>query len=103
MAAAAERKAPQIKGEKLMFRRKFGHLMVASAFVLALTGASATSAFAFHTENPTPGSDLAADVQTAERGEKTVANDTDTAAEMDVDDGQVEDVDEATVTGPSNS
>ena len=86
-----------------MIRRKIGHLMVASAFVLALTGAGATSAFATHSESPTPGSDLATDLQTAEVGEKAAVHDTDTAAEMDVDDGQVENVDEATVTGASNS
>lgn len=86
-----------------MIRRKIGHLMVASAFVLALTGAGATSAFAIHNETPTPGSDLAADIQTAERGEKALANDVDSAAEFDVDDGQVSNVEDIDVTGGSNS
>ena len=86
-----------------MIRRKIGHLMVASAFVLALTGAGATSAFAIHSETPTPGSDLAADVQTAERGEKALANDVESAAEFDTDDGQVSNVDDVEVTGASNS
>jgi hypothetical protein len=86
-----------------MIRRKIGHLMVASAFVLALTGAGATSALAIHSENPTPGSDLANDVRTAERGDKAVANDVETAAEFDVDDGQVSNVDDVEVNGTSNS
>jgi hypothetical protein len=98
---AVKRGNSATKGEKLMIRRKIGHLMVASAFVLALTGAGATSAFAFHTENPTPGSDLAADVQAGEAGEKANVTDESSSAEFNVDDGAVEDVDAATVTSNS--
>ncbi len=77
-----------------MTRRKIGHLMVASALVFAfsLTGVGAMAAFA--TETPTPGSDLATDIQTAQAGDKATANDVDTAAEVNVDDGEVEQLDE---------
>ena len=77
-----------------MTRRKIGHLMVASAFVFAfsLTGVGAMAAFA--AETPTPGSDLATDIQTAQAGDKATANDVDTAAEVNVDDGEVEQLDE---------
>src|SRR3979409_1683820 len=95
---AVKRGDSATKGEKLMIRRKIGHLMVASAFVLALTGAGATSAFAIHSETPTPGSDLAADVQAGEAGGKESVTDESSSAEVNVDDGAVENVDDATVT-----
>ena len=79
-----------------MIRRKIGHLMVASAFVFAfsLTGVGAMAAFA--TETPTPGSDLAADIQTAQAGvnEHGTVNDEDVAEEVS-DDGQTESVEES--------
>ncbi len=76
-----------------MIRRKIGHLMVASSFVLAMLGAGATIAFA--TETTTPGTELTNDVQVGEQGETATANDVDTA---DVDeDGEDEDVDEIEV------
>jgi hypothetical protein len=74
-----------------MIRRKIGHLVVASTFVLAMLGAGSTVAFA--TDTTTPGSDLANDVRAGELGEKAAANDVDTAEEVD-EDGAVEDVDE---------
>lgn len=78
-----------------MIRRKLGHLMAASAFVFAvsLTGAGTMAAFA--TDVPTPGSDLANDIQAGSAGEKATANDVDTAEEVNVDDGQVELVEES--------
>lgn len=74
--------------------RKIGHLVVASVFVFAfsLTGVGATAVFA--AEAPTPGSELATDIQAAQAGDKATANDVDTAAEVDVDDGEVEQLDE---------
>jgi hypothetical protein len=77
-----------------MIRRKIGHLMVASTFVFAfnLTGVAPTAVFAANT--PTPGSDLAADIQTGQAGEHGKVDDVDTAEEVDVDDGQVEQLDE---------
>jgi hypothetical protein len=77
-----------------MIRRKLGHLMVASAFAFALnlTGIGATAVFA--TDTPTPGGDLAKDVQTAEAGERATANDLDTAEEVDVDNGEVDQLDQ---------
>jgi hypothetical protein len=84
-----------------MIRLKIGHLMVASAFVLALTGAGATSVFATD-QAATPGSDLANDVQTAQADETVTANDVESASEVGVDDGQVENVDEAAVDDVSS-
>jgi hypothetical protein len=76
-----------------MIRRKIGHLMVASAFSLAMLGAGSTAALATDT---TPGTDLANDVHAGETGEKTTANDVDTAEEVD-EDGAIDDVDELEV------
>jgi hypothetical protein len=76
-----------------MIRRKIGHLMVASAFSLAMLGAGSTAALATDT---TPGTDLANDVHAGEMAEKATANDTDTAAEVN-EDGEFEDVDELEV------
>jgi len=77
-----------------MIRRKLGHLMVAAAFVFAfsLTGIGAMAALA--TDTPTPGSDLAADIQTGQRGDQVKADDVDTAEEVNTDDGQVDQLDE---------
>ena len=77
-----------------MIRRKIGHLLVASAFVFtfSMTGLGVMGAIAANT--PTPGSDLASDIQTGQRGDQFKANDTDTAEEVNVDDGQVEQLDE---------
>lgn len=77
-----------------MIRRKIGHLMVASTFVLAMLGAGATIAFA--TNSTTPGTELTNDVQAGEQGVTATANDVDTADEVDEDD-QDEDVDETEV------
>jgi hypothetical protein len=76
-----------------MIRRKIGHLMVASAFSLAMLSAGSTAAFATDT---TAGTDLANDVHAGETGEKTTANDVDTAEEVD-EDGAIDDVDELEV------
>jgi hypothetical protein len=73
-----------------MIRHKLGHLMVASAFSLAMLGAGSTAALATDT---TPGTDLANDVHAGEMAEKATANDTDTAEEVN-EDGEFEDVDE---------
>lgn len=79
-----------------MIRRKIGHLMVASTFVLAMLGAGATIAFA--TDTTTPGADLTNDVSTAEQGETATANDVDNADEVDEDNqDEDEDVDESEV------
>jgi hypothetical protein len=77
-----------------MIRRQLRHLMVAAAFVFAisLTGIGAMAVFA--TDTPTPGSDLAADIQTGQRGDQVKANDVDTAEEVNTDDGQVDQLDE---------
>jgi hypothetical protein len=77
-----------------MIRRKIEHLMVASTFVFAfnLSGVGAVAVFAANT--PTPGSDLATDIQTGQAGEHGKVDDVDTAEEVDVDDGQVEQLDE---------
>ncbi len=77
-----------------MIRRKIGHLMVASTFVLAMVGAGATIALAADTA--TPGTELSNDVQAGEQGETATANDVDNAEEVDEDD-QGEDVDEQEV------
>jgi hypothetical protein len=68
--------------------------MVASAFVFAvsLTGVGTIAAVA---DTTTPGSDLANDVQAGQTGDTTTANDVDTAEEVNVDDGQVDQVDES--------
>jgi hypothetical protein len=76
-----------------MIRRKIGHLMVASAFSLAMLGAGSTAALATDT---TPGTDLANDVHAGEMAEKATANDTDTAEEVN-DNGEFEDVDDLEV------
>jgi hypothetical protein len=85
-----------------MIRRKIGHLIAASAlmFAFSLTGVGVIAVLA--TDTPTPGSDLATDVQIAQAGEKATANDVDTAEEVNVDDGQVEAVEES-VNGPEAS
>jgi len=77
-----------------MIRRQIGHLMVASAFVFAfsLTGLGAMAVLAANT--PTPGSDLASDIQTGQAGDRVTAEDTDTAEEVDVDNGEVDQLDE---------
>jgi len=77
-----------------MIRRKIGHLMVASTFVLAMLGAGATVALA--TDTATPGTDLSNDVRAGEHGEQATANDVDTAEEVDEDD-EAEDVDDREV------
>jgi hypothetical protein len=76
-----------------MIRHKLGHLMVASAFSLAMLGAGSTAALATDT---TPGTDLANDVHAGEMGEHATANDVDTAEEVD-EDGATEDVDDVEV------
>lgn len=74
-----------------MIRRTIGHLMAAGAFVFVacLSGAGTISAFA----ETTP-SDLTTDVQAGQTGETDTANDADQAEEVDVDNGEVEQVGE---------
>ncbi|MHB8611421.1 MAG: hypothetical protein ACYDAL_03185 [Candidatus Dormibacteraceae bacterium] len=69
-----------------MIRRKIGQLAVASAFAFALTSAGVVAVGA--TVVPTPGSDLGNDVQASQASEETTANGGDTAGEVNVDDGQ---------------
>jgi hypothetical protein len=76
-----------------MIRRKIGHLMVASAFSLAMLGAGSTAALA---TDATAGTDLANDIRAGETGEHATANDVDTAEEVD-EDGALQDVDELEV------
>ena len=75
-----------------MIRRKIGRLMVASAFAFALSLIGAMAVLAANT--PAPGSDMAADIQTGQAGDQPKANDSDSAEEVGVDDGQVDQLDE---------
>jgi hypothetical protein len=77
-----------------MIRRKIGHLMVASAFVFAASLAGVGALAVFAADAPTPGSDLAADIQVGQRGDQIKANDVDTAEAVNTDDGQVDQLDE---------
>ncbi len=62
-------------------------LVVAAAMSLGALGVGVIHAYAAST--PAPASDLGHDVQNAETGEHATTNDIDTAAEFNVDDGQV--------------
>lgn len=70
-----------------MIRRKIGHLTAASAFVFAATLTGTMTAFA--TDAPAPGSDLATDIQTAQAGPQTVANDEGIAEEVDANNFEI--------------
>jgi hypothetical protein len=78
-----------------MIHRKIGHLMAASAFVFAfsLTGVGAMAVFA--ADSPTPGSDLATDIQAGQAGPQAVANDEGIAEEVDANNFEIT-VDEET-------
>ena len=77
-----------------MIRRKIGHLMVASAFVFAFSISGIAAMAVFAADAPKPGSDLASDIQSGQAGDRITAEDVDTAEEVDVDNGEVEQLDE---------
>jgi hypothetical protein len=77
-----------------MIRHKIGHLMAASALVFAFTASGVGAMAVLGANTPTPGTDLATDIQTGQAGDKITAEDVDTAEEVDVDNGEVEQLDE---------
>ena len=89
----------------MKFPRKIGHLMVAAAAVFSFSLFGAGSAAAVMMDTPTPGSDLANDIQAGESGEHATANDVESAEEVGTEDDAVENVTETdnTNTGASST
>jgi hypothetical protein len=69
-----------------------GILVAGTCIALGTKGAAAS---------PPAASELQSDLQTSQAGETATANDDDTAQEFDVDNGAVDDVQEAEDTAPS--
>jgi hypothetical protein len=86
-----------------VIRRKIANLISASAFVVAFTSTGTGAIAVFAANTPTPGSDLATDIQTGQAGDKITAEDVDTAEEVDVDNGEVEQLEEVDNDNPSTS